>query len=89
MDLSKTKIDIDTELSKCKTMDDLCGKKGLLQKLIGGMVEKMLEQEMEEHLGYQKHERASQGAGNSRNGKTRKTVRSSYWTFDNLTGFGI
>jgi transposase-like protein len=78
MDLSKTKIDIDTELSKCKTMDDLCGKKGLLQKLIGGMVEKMLEQEMEEHLGYQKHERASQGAGNSRNGKTRKTVRSSY-----------
>ena len=72
------KLNLEEEISKCKTMDDLCGKNGLVQRLIGGMVEKMLEQELEEHLGYQKHERASKSAGNARNGKTHKTVQSSY-----------
>ena len=48
-------MNIDKELDKCETMEDLTGKNGLLQKLIGGMVEKMLEKEMEEHLGYEKH----------------------------------
>ncbi len=41
-------MNIDKELDKCETMEDLTGKNGLLQKLIGGMVEKMLEKEMEE-----------------------------------------
>ena len=72
------KLNLEEEISKCKTMDDLCGKNGLVQRLIGGMVEKMLEQELEEHLGYQKHERASKSAGNARNGKTHKTGQSSY-----------
>lgn len=49
------RMNIDKELDKCETMEDLTGKNGLLQKLIGGMVEKMLEKEMEEHLGYEKH----------------------------------
>ena len=78
MNALNEKFNFDEELSKCKTMDDLCGKNGLVQRLIGGMVEKMLEQEMEEHLGYQKHERGSKAAGNSRNGKIPKTVQSSY-----------
>ena len=42
-------MDLDKELDKCETMEDLTGKNGLIQKLIGGMVEKMLEKEMEEH----------------------------------------
>lgn len=78
MNSLKTKINFDEELSKCKTMEDLCGKNGLLQKMIGGMVEKLLEQEMTEYLGYEKHERANQKAGNSRNGKISKRVLSSY-----------
>ena len=38
--------DLEKELDKCETMEDLTGQNGLIQKLIGGMVEKMLEKEM-------------------------------------------
>jgi putative transposase len=78
MKSSNPKIDIDQELKKCKTMDDLCGKNGLIQKLIGGMVEHMLEKEMDEHIGYAKHAVEGHNSGNSRNGKISKTVLSSY-----------
>ena len=53
--MSLKKIDIDRELSNCKTMHDLCGKNGLLQRLLGGMIEQMLEKEMDEHIGYTRH----------------------------------
>ncbi len=78
----KEKLNFDSELKKCKTMDDLIGKNGLLQKLIGGMVEQLLEQEMAEHLGYEKHNTAGYLSGNSRNGRTTKTVNSSYGDID-------
>ena len=59
-------------------MEDLTGKNGLIQKLIGGMVEKMIEKEMEEHLGYEKHDTKGNNTGNSRNGVNKKTVHSSH-----------
>ncbi|MDJ0652100.1 MAG: transposase, partial [Simkaniaceae bacterium] len=46
-------------------------------KLVGGMVEKLLEKEMEDHLGYEKHSSKGNLSGNSRNGKTKKTVHGS------------
>ena len=52
-------------------MEDLTGKNGLLQRLLGGMVEKMLEKEMDEHLGYEKHSKEGNRSGNSRNGKNK------------------
>lgn len=78
MDSSNRKIDFNAELAKCKTMDDLCGKDGLLQRMLGSMVEQMLEKEMDDHLGYEKYEIIGQNSGNSRNGKSSKTVQSSY-----------
>ena len=65
---------LDEELAKCETMEDLTGKNGLVQKLVGGMIEKLLEKEMEEHLGYEKHSVQGNHSGNSRNGKSKKTV---------------
>jgi hypothetical protein len=35
----------------------------------------MLTGELNHHLGYQKHEVASHGSGNSRNGKSQKTLK--------------
>ena len=67
--------DLEKELDKCETMEDLTGQNGLIQKLIGGMVEKMLEKEMEEHLGYEKHAVKGNNTGNSRNGKNKKTLQ--------------
>ena len=70
--------DLEKELDKCETMEDLTGQNGLIQKLIGGMVEKMLEKEMEEHLGYEKHAVKGNNTGNSRNGKNKKTLQSDH-----------
>lgn len=71
-------INLKEELSKCKTMNDLCGRDGLIQRLLGGMVEQMLEKEMDEHLGYEKHSVKGRRSRNSRNGKISKNVHSSY-----------
>jgi len=78
MKSSKLQIDFGPELSKCKTMEDLCGKNGLVQRLIGHMVEQLIEKEMDEHVGYEKHAAVGNNSGNSRNGTTSKTVQSSY-----------
>ncbi|MCB1107787.1 MAG: IS256 family transposase [Chlamydiia bacterium] len=59
-------------------MEDLTGKDGLVQKLVGGMIEKLLEKEMEEHLGYEKHASKGNRSGNSRNGKNKKTIHGSH-----------
>ena len=40
--------------------------------------EKMLEGELDQHLGYEKHAPAGRNSGNSRNGKTLKTLKSKY-----------
>nr|MBA3238822.1 transposase [Parachlamydiaceae bacterium] len=74
-------FDFNEELKKCKTIEDLTGPNGLIKRL-GGMIEKMLEAEMDEHLGYDKHNSIGIGTGNSRNGKTSKTVLSSQGPLD-------
>jgi len=71
-------FDLQTELAKCKTADDLTGKNGLIQRLIGGMLEQMLQKEMDEHLGYEKHSPEGHLSGNNRNGRGKKTVKSNY-----------
>ena len=70
--------DLEKELYKCETMEDLTGQNGLIQKLIGGMVEKMLEKEMEGHLVYEKHSFKGNNTGNNRNGKNKKLIQSTH-----------
>ena len=53
--MKNKKFNFEEEVAKCRTMDDLCGKDGLMQRMLGGLIEKILEQEMNEHLGYEKH----------------------------------
>jgi putative transposase len=52
--------------------------KGLFQSLVQQSLEAFLELEMEEHLGYEKHDAAGRGSGNSRNGHGSKTVRGDF-----------
>jgi len=58
-----------------KTQDDLFGKEGILKQLSKQLMERLLEAEMTNHLGYARHALAGHNSGNSRNGKTKKTVR--------------
>ena len=52
----------------------LTGEGGLLTDLMRHVLQTGLEVEMAEHLGYEPHERAGRGSGNSRNGGYDKTV---------------
>jgi transposase-like protein len=52
----------------------LTGPDGLLKALTKTVIETALEEEMSEHLGYDKHEPVGRNRGNSRNGKRGKTV---------------
>jgi len=53
----------------------LIGPNGLVKELTKALVERMLSGEMNHHLGYQKHEVAGHGSGNSRNGNSQKTLK--------------
>src|ERR687897_3759967 len=52
----------------------LTGPGGLLKALTKTVLETALEEEMAEHLGYDKHDPAGRNRGNSRNGVRSKTV---------------
>src|SRR5215469_14059272 len=58
---------------------ELLGPDGLLSQVTKAVLERALAEEMTAHLGYEKHDPAGRGSGNSRNGTTGKTV---------LTGVG-
>jgi putative transposase len=54
--------------------EDLTGPEGLLKRLTGALVERALEAELTEHLGYEEHSAEGRGSGNSRNGSGEKTL---------------
>jgi len=53
---------------------ELLGPDGLLSQVTKAVLERALAEEMTGHLGYEKHDPAGRGSGNSRNGTTGKTV---------------
>ncbi|GAB3726118.1 IS256 family transposase [Nocardiopsis oceani] len=53
---------------------ELVGENGLLSRLTKTTLENVLEAEMDTHLGYAKHERSTETAGNARNGTRSKTL---------------
>ena len=65
---------LDTIDFKGLTQDEVAGKNGLIKQLTGKILQKALEAEMTEHLGYEKNSNAGDNNGNSRNGHTEKTV---------------
>ncbi|TWJ22429.1 transposase-like protein [Micromonospora endolithica] len=52
----------------------MTGPDGLLKQLTKTVLETALNEEMTEHLGYEKHDQAGAGSGNVRNGTRSKTV---------------
>ena len=53
---------------------ELLGPDGLLSQVTKAVLERALEEEMTAHLGYEKHDPAGRGSGNSRNGSSGKTL---------------
>ncbi len=67
---------LDQLLEGVENAEDLFGQDGLLKQLSKRLLERMLEGELTEHLGYDKHAANGRGSGNSRNGYRRKTLKS-------------
>jgi transposase-like protein len=57
---------------ECESMQDI---QDLLKHLFKGTIEEMLESEMDNHLGYDKHSALGDLSGNSRNGYNKKTIQ--------------
>jgi len=66
---------VDELLKDYKKPEDLIGETGLLKQLSKALLERALSAEMNVHLGYAKHEPAGRNGGNSRNGTSRKTLK--------------
>jgi transposase-like protein len=56
------------------TQDEVVGQDGLIRQLSGKILQRDLNAEMTEHLGYEKNSNEGDNSGNSRNGHTEKTV---------------
>jgi transposase-like protein len=67
---------LEKDLSKAKSYDDLMGHNGAIKKLLKSSLENLLDAELSDHLGYEKHSPVGNNNGNSRNGKTHKSIRS-------------
>jgi putative transposase len=66
---------LDELLKDYKSPEDMFGDDGLLQQLTKAVVERALQGELTHHLGYEKHDPAGKNSGNSRNGKSSKTIK--------------
>jgi putative transposase len=53
---------------------ELLGPDGLLSQVTKAVLERALGEELTEHLGYDRHDPAGRGSGNSRNGSTSKRL---------------
>jgi putative transposase len=65
---------IDELLAGRKTEEQIVGPGGLLSQLTKRVVERAMEVELTDHLGYEPHQEPPGGAGNTRNGSTPKTL---------------
>ena len=66
---------LDELLKNYKKPEDILGEQGLLKRFSKAVLERALGTELTEHLGYEKHDSAGYGSGNSRNGTTEKTLK--------------
>ena len=69
---------IDRLLADYKKPEDLIGENGLLKQLTKRLVERALEAEMSEHLGHDKNKPVANARGNTRNGKSKKTLKGEF-----------
>src|SRR5271166_580262 len=69
---------IDQLLTDYQKPEDIIGKNGLLKELTKAILERALEAEMSDHLGYEKHDPAGHHRGNTRNGKSRKNLKGDF-----------
>ena len=69
---------VDQLLAGYKKPEDMIGESCLLKQLTKALLERAMQAELTGHLGYEKHDPAGRGSGNSRNGKSRKKLKGDF-----------
>jgi len=69
---------IDELLKNYTKPEDILGENGLLKQFTKALLERAMQVEMNEHLGYEKHSAAGDNSGNSRNGTSSKTLKGDF-----------
>jgi putative transposase len=69
---------IDQLLAGAKSEEEIVGPGGLMSALTKRVVERALEVELTDHLGYESHKEPLGGVGNTRNGSTAKTLQTEH-----------
>jgi putative transposase len=73
---------VDQLLAEYKKPEQIIGENGLLKQLTKALLERAMNAELDEHLGYGKHEAAGYNSGNSRNGTTKKKLKGDFGEMD-------
>jgi transposase-like protein len=71
-----TKEVLDELLKEYKGPDDFYGPDGLIKQLSKALIERVMQAELTEQIGYEKSEHGEKATANRRNGKSSKTLRS-------------
>ena len=69
---------LDELLANYQKPEDLIGENGLLKQLTKRLVERALDAEMTVHLGHERHAPVANASGNTRNGRSRKTLKGEF-----------
>lgn len=73
---------LDQLIAGYKTPDDLIGENGLLKQLTKALLERAMQAEMTDHLGYPRSATTGKNSGNSRNGSYQKKVKGDFGEID-------
>ena len=71
---------IDQLLKDYQSPEDVLGENGLLKQFTKAILERAMQAELTHHLGYEKHSPGGYHSGNSRNGKSKKTLKGDFGT---------
>jgi len=69
---------IDELLKDYNSPEDLIGEKGIIKQLTKRLLEGVMHGELTHELGYTKHAAVGNNTGNSRNGKSKKTIKGDF-----------
>ncbi len=69
---------IDALVAYDKKPEDLIGQNGILKQLTKALVERALRAELTDHLGHGKNELVANEAGNTRNGRSKNTLKGDF-----------
>ncbi|SEA70039.1 Transposase, Mutator family, partial [Desulfuromusa kysingii] len=73
---------LDTLMKDYKNPEDLIGETGLLKQLTKQLLERAMQAEMTDHLGYEKNALSNNKAGNARNGSYQKKIKGEFGELD-------